>query len=248
VGQNLIKLDRVSSTNDYFKEQLSNFKPLEEGSAIMTIDQYSGKGQRGNTWLSQPGKNLTISFVFYTSFLKITDQFLLNVCFSLGLTNWLQSILKLPVKVKWPNDIMVHQRKICGILIENQLKSGSLRSSVVGLGINVNQTNFGPELSERVCSIKGLLDATEDFNIDDLLPGLFYHLQVQYELLRAGEHQQLMDSYNASLMWFGEIRPFLIDGLEVIGKIDKVEKDGLLHVAFGQTVRTFQLKEISHKL
>ncbi len=248
VGQNLIKLDRVSSTNDYLKEQLSNFKPLDEGSAIMTIDQYSGKGQRGNTWQSQPGKNLTISIVFYPTFLAIEDQFLLNVCFSLGLTNWLQSTLRQSVKVKWPNDIMVDQQKICGILIENQVKKSSISSSIIGIGVNINQTNFGTELTQRVCSMKGMLGQEDDLSIDQLLPSLFQHLQMQYELLKKGAHSELLKAYNTTLMWQGELRPFLIDDVEVQGKIVEVRKDGLLHVDFGKAIRTFQMKEISHKL
>lgn len=248
MGLNLIKLDRVASTNDYFKEQLSNFKPLEEGSAIMATEQFQGKGQRGNVWRSEPGKNLTLSILLYPSFLEVSKHFFLNVAISLGIAKWLQTQTKAQISVKWPNDIMADQKKICGILIENQVKKDVFSSSIIGMGININQTDFPAEISHKVCSLKKILQQTEDICIESLLPELFYYLERQYNRLKDGEETELLNDYNSILMWRNEKHNFLIDNVKVEGTITEVDMDGLLWVDFGKKVVSFNLKEIAYQL
>ncbi|WP_115170199.1 biotin--[acetyl-CoA-carboxylase] ligase [Sphingobacterium spiritivorum] len=248
MGLNLIKLDRVASTNDYLREQLSNFKPLAEGSAIMATEQFQGKGQRGNIWRSEPGKNLTLSILLYPSFLDISKQFFLNVVISLGIAKWLQAQTKAQITVKWPNDIMANQQKICGILIENQIKKDSISSSITGMGININQTDFPAEISHKVCSLKNLLQKPDDMCIESLLPELFYHLETQYDRLKAGDGAELLKDYNSILMWRGEKHNFLIDNVKVEGTITEVDKEGQLWVDFGKKVVSFNLKEIAYQL
>ncbi|MGY5255076.1 biotin--[acetyl-CoA-carboxylase] ligase [Sphingobacterium spiritivorum] len=248
MGLNLIKLDRVASTNDYLREQLSNFKPLDEGSAIMATEQFQGKGQRGNIWRSDPGKNLTLSLLLYPSFLEVSKHFFLNVVISLGIAKWLQSQTTAQISVKWPNDIMANQKKVCGILIENQIKKDSFSSSIIGMGININQTDFPDEISHKVCSLKKLLQKPDDISIDNLLPELFYYLETQYERLKAGDDTELLKDYNSMLMWRGEKHNFLIDNVKVEGTITEVDKDGQLWVDFGKKVVSFNLKEIAYQL
>ncbi|MGJ1266115.1 biotin--[acetyl-CoA-carboxylase] ligase [Sphingobacterium spiritivorum] len=248
MGLNLIKLDRVASTNDYLREQLSNFKPLDEGSAIMATEQFQGKGQRGNIWRSEPGKNLTLSLLLYPSFLEVSKHFFLNVAISLGIAKWLQSQTTAQISVKWPNDIMANQKKVCGILIENQIKKDSFSSSIIGMGININQTDFPDEISHKVCSLKKLLQKPDDISIDNLLPELFHYLETQYERLKAGDDTELLKDYNSMLMWRGEKHNFLIDNVKVEGTITEVDKDGQLWVDFGKKVVSFNLKEIAYQL
>lgn len=248
MGLNLIKLDRVASTNDYLREQLSNFKPFAEGSAIMATEQFQGKGQRGNIWRSEPGKNLTLSILLYPSFLAISKQFFLNVAISLGIAKWLQTQTNAQITVKWPNDIMANQQKICGILIENQIKKDSISSSIIGMGININQTDFPSEISHKVCSLKKLLQKPDDICIESLLPELFYYLETQYDRLKAGDGTELLKDYNSILMWRGEKHNFLIDNVTVEGTITEVDKEGQLWVDFGKKLISFNLKEIAYQL
>ncbi|UZJ65344.1 hypothetical protein OKW96_03830 [Sphingobacterium sp. KU25419] len=91
IGQNVITVDRVSSTNDYFKDNLSKFKPQDEGSAILAVEQYAGKGQRGNMWITEPGKNIITSILVYPHFLKIDEQFALSCAICLGIMKWLKT-------------------------------------------------------------------------------------------------------------------------------------------------------------
>src|SRR5690606_26474526 len=141
----------------YLKEALSKSTPLPEGTVIMAVDQHDGRGQKGTLWQSEPGKNLTASLLLTPTFLDPKQQFVLTAAISLAITRWLASLTHVEVKIKWPNDIFIGDRKIGGILIENILKGKTWKSAVVGIGINVNQTSFPPEIQTRATSVKQIL-------------------------------------------------------------------------------------------
>ena len=116
---------------------------FEEGAVLITSNQTAGRGQRGNSWESDPESNLTFSLLLKPTFLKPTDQFLLTIIISLAITDSLQHLQpEIPFKIKWPNDILAHGKKICGMLIENSLSNSTIQHSVIGMGININQQAF----------------------------------------------------------------------------------------------------------
>ena len=123
-GKFLLHLPSVDSTNNYAKNYIAKSSPID-GTVILADEQFAGRGQSGNIWLSEAGKNLTFSIIYQTSFLLATEQFYLNMAISLGISAALASILlpdsDLSVKIKWPNDIYVQNKKIAGILIENTI-------------------------------------------------------------------------------------------------------------------------------
>ena len=132
---NLIKLDAINSTNEFLKDNIQ--KTLsKELQVVYTFNQTKGKGQRGNSWESQPEKNIAISLGLFPDNLKVENQFTLSMLFSLFILNTLKS-LKIPdLKIKWPNDIMSGNKKICGILNEITVKGNIIESIIVGFGIN----------------------------------------------------------------------------------------------------------------
>lgn len=148
-------VETIDSTNDEVKRSISNMDNL---SVLAARDQTSGRGQRGNTWLSAPGLNLTFSLVikYEQQKLKIeaSNQFIISQIVSLAVVDLLAEY-SIEAKIKWPNDIYVGKNKICGILIENTLRGKALLSSIVGIGLNVNQTEFDQRLpnptSMRLC-------------------------------------------------------------------------------------------------
>src|SRR5688572_32157531 len=142
MGHSVVFMPECHSTNDEASQLIESSDNVVEGTVVITNDQTSGRGQRGNTWISEPGKNLTFSLVMKPAFLSAQDQFLLNKAFSLGLYDYLHITLKATVKIKWPNDMLANDKKICGILIENQIQGQNIQHSVVGIGLNVNQENF----------------------------------------------------------------------------------------------------------
>jgi len=144
IGKVYIKLNEVNSTNEYAKVLLSKNKP-SEGTVIFAHYQTNGKGQFGKTWKSEKGKNLTFSIILYPNFLEAKRAYSLNQAVSLGLKDCIES-QKIPVSIKWPNDIYYHDKKLGGLLIENGLVGENINYSIIGIGLNVNQTTFSQEI------------------------------------------------------------------------------------------------------
>ncbi len=144
-------LDKVDSTNNEAQRRISEIGNL---SVIAAVHQTSGRGQRGNQWLTHAGENLTFSMVVKfgdggLTPLEANRQFAINRSVTLGVSDYLDSV-GIECAVKWPNDIYAGNRKICGILIENTLHGQLIASSVIGIGLNVNQKEFPPQLVNPV--------------------------------------------------------------------------------------------------
>jgi len=142
-------LKSVDSTNEAARRHISNIDNL---SVLSALEQTEGRGQRGNSWSSNVGENLLFSIVLKFSpedssqtFLEARDQFVLNEIAALSVVNFLRSH-EIMAQIKWPNDIYVGSRKICGILIENSLRGNRLSSSIIGIGLNINQRSFDVNL------------------------------------------------------------------------------------------------------
>ena len=247
IGQNLIVLDQVASTNDYLKNLLSNIKPLPEGSAIMATHQTQGRGQRGNSWLTRPGENLTLSYLLYPTCLPLHQQFYLNIATCLGIHSFLTTILP-KVYIKWPNDIYVENKKIAGVLIENQVQQQHLKSSIIGIGININLDIVPSELEAKVTSLKQLCPQVDSYELPALAEQLFKHLSYYYDQLKKGDLTQLHFSYNENLFRKDSMHTYIIDDVEVPGKAVFVDKNGRLNVDFGKKTLAFGLHEISYKI
>ena len=134
----IVELQEVISTNTWAKE---NMTAIQSPVMVYAIRQSGGRGQRGNSWESEPGKNLTASFILAPETLAATDQFLLSESLALAAVDLLDDF-EIKAFVKWPNDIYVADKKIGGILIENSILGNRLVNSVAGIGLNVNQHRF----------------------------------------------------------------------------------------------------------
>ncbi|WP_435314330.1 biotin--[acetyl-CoA-carboxylase] ligase [Cellulophaga fucicola] len=160
----IIKLNATNSTNEYLKQLIVSAN-LDDFTVVVTKNQLQGRGQMGTQWLSESGKNLTFSVLKKGEGLEVADQFLLNMCVSLALYEALQQLNIPNLAVKWPNDILSANSKICGILIENILIGSKIQSSIIGIGLNVNQLSFNN--LPNVSSLKLLKGET--FNLDEVL-------------------------------------------------------------------------------
>lgn len=137
----LIKLDAIDSTNDFLKG-ISSLPETVTFTVVTAEMQTKGKGQMGQKWESEPGRNLIMSVLLKDVFNDINELFHLNIVFSLAVIDALKSYRVPELSIKWPNDIMSYNKKIGGILIENSIKSDGSIESIIGLGLNVNQTSF----------------------------------------------------------------------------------------------------------
>jgi len=242
VGENIITLQQVSSTNDYLKQNLSNSTPYKEGTVIMAEDQYAGKGQVGSVWKSQAGKNLTISVLLNPTFLAPTSQFQLNIAVSLAIIQALEPILGEQLSIKWPNDIYYNDKKLGGVLIENVIRGNQWKHAIIGIGLNINQTDFGDQT--KACSLKQILHQTLDKK--HILIALCEALSYQYDLLKQGFKQQ-KQAYHHHLYQLGKTSFFEIDGLQYQGKIIDTTATGRLVVDFGDRIADFGIKEIAFR-
>ena len=160
----IIKLNATDSTNLYLKD-LMNIKSLEDYTIVVAEKQTLGRGQMGTKWESKPFKNLTFSILKQIGSGEVNKPFILNICVSLAVYTVLSKLHLPDLKVKWPNDILSGNFKICGILIENIFSGNRMLASVIGIGLNVNQTTFNN--LPNVSSLKSLTGKT--FNLDQLL-------------------------------------------------------------------------------
>jgi BirA family biotin operon repressor/biotin-[acetyl-CoA-carboxylase] ligase len=243
IGQNRIILDRVSSTNDYLKAELSKSKPFPEGTVIMAVEQFAGRGQVGTQWQSQRGKNLTASILLCPSFLQPWQQFTISIAICLGIQQAVSAILSEKVLIKWPNDIYVNEKKLGGILIENILQGNTWKYAIIGIGLNVNQATF-PEVAKNAVSLLKLLHET--YSIEKLLTEICNCIAYHYDQLKLGGQVQQKKLYLENLFGMNEKRQFKIDGILVEGKIVDVDKNGNLVVDFDGHSASFGFKEIEY--
>ena len=228
------------STNSLALELCQQSPPPAEGTVVITANQTAGRGQRGNTWSTQPGMNLTFSVILKPSFLAIRDQFYLNVFISLAVHDYLHARQVSGISIKWPNDIYILGKKVCGILIENQLQGQLYSFSVIGTGININQHEF--ELSSATSVSLAL---NRQFDLNEELSTLLNYIEARYLQLHNNKLEELMRDYRAALYWMNETHTFSSEGNEFEGIIEGVDVSGRLIVNDGNR-RSFGLKEISY--
>jgi BirA family biotin operon repressor/biotin-[acetyl-CoA-carboxylase] ligase len=241
VGQNLLTLKEVDSTNNFLKNLLSNSKPVPEGTVIMAERQFAGRGQQNNQWHAEPGKNLTFSVLLKPTFLAVTDQFDLTRAISLAVYDTLCPILGDQLKIKWPNDIYYGDKKLGGMLIENLLQGSVIKSAIIGIGINVNQEHF-PVDAANATSVKQILQ--KDCNLRDILADICNHIEANYLALKAGKINFVRNVYLDRLYWFKESKRFRAGGVEFTGTIIGVRDNGLLIINKDGEEATYNLKEI----
>jgi len=209
----------------------------------MAVDQYNGRGQKDAVWQSEPGKNLTFSMLLMPTFLEPKQQFVLTAAISLAVARWLESLTRVTVKIKWPNDIYIGDRKIGGILIENILKGKTWKSAIVGIGINVNQTSFPPTIRKQATSVKQILH--RDCQVSDLLADLCRHIEREYGALKSGNSDTTLADYRQQLYRLGEQHPYSVDGVTVQGILQGVSETGRLQIDFDGHLAEFDIKEIA---
>ncbi len=194
IGRELISLLSVDSTNDYAKALLEEDRPTE-GLVVVAGEQRKGRGYGRNTWYSGRGKNLLVTVVLYPEFLAASHQFLISKAISLGLYDYLSRYVS-DVSIKWPNDMYVEDRKMAGILIENDLVGSTLKNSIVGIGLNVNQQDFPQDIPNPV-SLRQMTERR--FPLKKELNRLCACLDKRYQMLARGQVDKIHREYHDRL-------------------------------------------------
>ncbi|OQX81117.1 MAG: biotin--[acetyl-CoA-carboxylase] ligase [Bacteroidetes bacterium 4484_276] len=245
VNNSLLEFENVGSTNKVAAKILAAGKPVE-GTVIITQFQSQGVGLGTNTWESQPGKNLLMSLILYPTFLEPARQFLLHKISSLAVMDTVRVLTQTEeITIKWPNDIYAGNKKIAGTLTNNIIAGNLIKSSVVGIGLNINQVTFSENLPNPV-SMKMITGKT--FEVKKVLNLLCEKIDHYYDLLKNNQVQLIDDLYLKSLLNY-QVDANYKTGDEVFsGRIFNVSEYGKLQIMHGSRLREFDIKEIEYLL
>jgi len=236
IGHSITRLKSVDSTNNYVA-MLYNDGKINHGCVIMAEEQTRGRGQRDNKWISNPNENILISICIEPINFLVEKQFDITCFTSIAISNYLNE-LGIKAEIKWPNDIMVNEKKIAGILIENQLKGNLIKFSNIGIGINVNQLNFNELKSTSI-----IKELNKKIPINKHLSLLLNSLNKTYESLFYFDNK-IRNRYLSNLYQFNVLKKYKANNKLFYGKIIGVSKWGKLLIESQSKTLEFDNKEI----
>ncbi|WP_272023848.1 biotin--[acetyl-CoA-carboxylase] ligase [Olleya namhaensis] len=235
----IIKLNATDSTNRFLRN-LSSETPVKDFTTVVTNDQTKGRGQMGTSWQSQPFQNLTFSVYKQFGAVRFEDQFKISMVVSLAIVKALEHLNIPKLSIKWPNDILSANKKICGVLIENVIKQNRIESSIVGVGLNVNQTKY--DNLPQASSLKSITGV--HYDLDEILQLILNQLKTEMAFIE-NDTFAIQETYEEYL--FRKEKPSTFEKAEGLfsGIIKGVSKEGLLKVMVeDQILETFDLKTI----
>ena len=242
IGSNLLRFDSIQSTNTKALMLIRN-EDIPEGTVVFTGFQTAGRGQAGNTWESEKGKNLLLSIILYPESVSPENQFIISMTISLGISDLIDKYHP-GCKIKWPNDIYLNDKKIAGILIENSISGSILKSSVAGIGLNINQVNFPPNIP-NAGSPKQITG--KEFDTEVLLKELLSELDKRYKLMLYGDRESIRREYISKLYRLNEWSRYRSAGSAFKGRITNISDEGHLIIEnHGGKMMTFSFKEVDY--
>lgn len=246
----LVALDETDSTNRYLSQLCNDLQETVAELTTVTAEfQTAGKGQRGNSWEAEAGKNLLFSFVLYPSFLKARRQFILSQIVSLAIKEELSQYTE-DITIKWPNDIYWKEKKICGILIENDLAGQCIRRCISGIGININQETFHSDAPNPV-SLKQITGKEHDRY--EILAHILKRIETYYKKIQSENAETFIAEINAryarSLFRRRGFHPYQDTNGRFLARLLRVEPDGrfVLEDENGKE-REYLFKEVQYML
>jgi len=233
----LVQLETVDSTNSYAADLIKTTQVVE-GLTVLSKSQIKGRGQRSSVWTSENEKNLTFTTIFFPA-LNVKHSFYLSIVASLSVSKALRD-LNLQAEIKWPNDILVNRKKICGILIENVISGKEIGSSLIGIGINVNQESFNdlPDATSIMIE-KGVI--IEPIDVFDQIYG---YLDFYYNLLLESNFKLLKKLYYDQLYRKDMLGDYMSGGVQFSAHLQGIDESGRLQLKVGDELRSYDLKEI----
>ena len=237
-GKEIIHLSDIDSTNNFAAKLLSQ-NLCQNGAVIMADVQTQGKGQRGNIWLSESGKNLLSSFVFKPDNLSVENQIALTWATSLSILETLRKF-NIETQIKWPNDIFVGGKKIAGILIENQLQGTRISCSIIGIGLNLNQTFFDDLNATSV-----LLETKQIVEPRTFLNILAHEMNEQFQLIYSSNFKILKVEYENNLFQMNELKSYEDEFGVFVGKIIGTTEEGKILIEKSNAIQSYGLKEVT---
>ena len=240
VGRSHVHLDDVDSTNSELQRRLKT-DALPEGFLITTSYQSSGRGYAGNRWEAERGVNVLMSLLLKPTFLPVRKQFYLNQVLSLAVHDaFANDLKKTRFKIKWPNDLVYEGKKICGMLIETQVSGDVIQNAVCGVGFNLDQNLFSPDVkATSLC-----LETGKTHDVSKAVARLCESIEVRYLQLLKGKVEQLQVDYMQRLYRLETFEDYKIFGKKMQGKIVGLNPEGKLVLDSEDGFRVCGFKEI----
>jgi BirA family biotin operon repressor/biotin-[acetyl-CoA-carboxylase] ligase len=237
--------ETIDSTNNYAQILISNSSP-KEGTVISAGFQVAGKGQYGRNWQGAAKINIYMSVILRPCFLNIGQQFILNKAIAVGVSAAIQHFIDNKVTIKWPNDLYVNDSKIGGILIQNTVQGSAIINSIIGIGINVNQTEF--DYLPNPTSLK--LEKQSDFELQKVQDTICYLLEHWYDELKSENYTTIINAYNNQLYGLGKPSTFITKTIQnnkqfITGTILSVDDFGRILIDHHGATKAYNHNEIS---
>ena len=237
----IYRFDKIESTNSYLLKLADEGFP--EGSVVVADEQSGGRGRFGRKWESEPLSNLLFSVLLRPRFLERDEVFVLTFSAAVAVAEALEDVTSVKPELKWPNDVLLGSKKVCGILLESVFNSDELSSVVLGVGLNVNQKSFPAEISAKATSL--LAQTGKKFDRDEILSAVLGRFGSIYDTVRARDFYSVMKRWRDRSGMFGrKIRLSLADEIYE-GVCDKITDDGAIVVQTASGLKTFTAGEVS---
>lgn len=239
IGQTHCFLQQTESTNVWLAEKLKT-NILSEGFLVHADYQENGKGRLERTWRSDAGKNLMFSVYLRPAFIAVSNQSILSFLVALSVSDTVQSFVKSEVFVKWPNDVICENKKIAGILIENQLKGMFIDRVIAGIGLNVNQESFPDNIpGTSIAQITG-----SEISRKEVLETFCRHLEARYLQVKNAGPESLLETYNQRLYGRGHEVTVQMDDNTSNGVIRKVDKEGCINIVTNGVLNRYHFNSV----
>ncbi len=244
--KNVLIVDETDSTSNYLSRMLSE-EDLPDGFAVIAKHQTAGRGQIGHCWKSEYDKNLLFSLLLHPTFIHIADQFYLMRAVAVAIVEILRNGFRTDsFVIKWPNDIYYNDRKLCGFIVDNLLMGNQITHSIVGVGMNVNQTNFDLDLPNPI-SIANIVGRNSDTYL--LFKDFQSNIMKEYRLLRDDDinFEYLNNRYLGMIYKFGEWAKYSDSNGEFEGRIIDIEPTGRAVIQHkGGEFRKYYIGEVEY--
>jgi BirA family biotin operon repressor/biotin-[acetyl-CoA-carboxylase] ligase len=216
-----IELDTVGSTNGFAKNLL-NSKKIDSNTVVFTYSQTQGKGCGTNSWHSEDNKNILFSLIYFFDNIEADQHFLISVAVSLGICDYIKN-KGINCEIKWPNDIFVNNKKLCGILIENSIQGNFIQNSIIGVGININQTCF-PNFLNNAISVSNVTN--KQYNLEEEITEVSNIIFNRLNNIKNTHFGELKSEYLSKLYRFNIFENYKLNFEIMTLKIIDVELDG----------------------
>lgn len=238
-----IQLESTDSTNSDARRRLDNGEPLPDISLVIANSQTAGRGQRGNTWEAEAGKNLLFSIVCHPEFVRASEQFVLSQAIALAVALTINEVVQTDdCRVKWPNDIYIGDKKVSGTLIECDLRGSNIETCIIGTGVNINQIVFRSDAPNPV-SIAQI--AGKEFDREAILSQILGRFTTIYNVIRRGNADSVRRLYKVWLYRKSGFHKYSDAKGEFLAEIADVEKTGHLVLRLeNDELRRYEFKDV----